>query len=114
MRPPYKSDPELFDELSRLNNELVNLHRELAKKNAELEKTNQRLQEAMAEIRTLRGYLPICMYCHKIRDDKENWLRLENYIESHSDARFSHSICPDCTKEHFGDLFEDEADGEEN
>jgi hypothetical protein len=105
-----ESDSNVFDELTRLNNEMANLQRQMAKKNAELEQLNRELRKAMAEIRTLRGYLPICMYCHKIRDADENWMRLEQYIEAHSDAQFSHSICPDCTTEHFGDLFSDETD----
>jgi DNA-binding response OmpR family regulator len=54
------------------------------------------LQEALANIRTLRGLLPICCHCKKIRDDKGYWSQLEKYIHEHSDAEFSHSICPDC------------------
>ena len=59
------------------------------------------LQEALDHIKTLQGILPICMYCHKIRTDKESWQRLENYICEHSDAEFSHSICPECMEKHF-------------
>lgn len=54
------------------------------------------LEEASAHIRTLQGMLPICMYCHKIRDDQETWQRLEAYITEHTDASLSHGICPDC------------------
>jgi CheY-like chemotaxis protein len=54
------------------------------------------LQEALASIKTLRGLLPICCHCKKIRDDKGYWSQLERYIHEHSDAEFSHSICPEC------------------
>ena len=58
------------------------------------------LQAAMAHIKTLRGLLPICMYCKKIRDDKQYWQQVEGYITTHSEAQFSHAICPDCYKKH--------------
>ena len=50
------------------------------------------------EIRHLEGLLPICASCKKIRDGHGNWLQIEGYIRDHSDAEFSHSICPDCAK----------------
>ena len=71
---------------------------------AELKKTNDELQQAQGEIKTLQGILPICSYCKKIRDDKGYWNRLETYIHHHSNALFSHSICPDCIKKQHGDL----------
>jgi sigma-B regulation protein RsbU (phosphoserine phosphatase) len=58
------------------------------------------LQSALAQIKTLRGLLPICMYCKKIRDDKEYWQQIEGYISEHSEAAFSHGICPDCYKKY--------------
>lgn len=63
-----------------------------------------RLQEALKEVKTLSGFLPICSACKKIRDDKGYWNRIENYIRDHSDAEFSHSLCPDCTKELYSDF----------
>lgn len=59
------------------------------------------LEKALAEVRTLRGILPICMYCHKIRTDQESWQRLEQYLGQHTEAEFSHGICPDCEKKYF-------------
>jgi hypothetical protein len=50
----------------------------------------------MAEIRTLRGIIPICSYCHSIRSDSGAWDQLEVYLDTHSDAEFSHGICPNC------------------
>jgi len=57
-----------------------------------------KLQKAFEEIKTLRGIVPICANCKKIRDDKGYWEQVENYVSKHSEAIFSHSICPDCMK----------------
>jgi phosphoserine phosphatase RsbU/P len=54
------------------------------------------LEEALASVKQLQGLLPICSYCKKIRDDQNYWQQVENYISQHSEAQFSHSICPDC------------------
>jgi len=62
----------------------------------EREKLIHELQESINEVNTLHGLLPICANCKKIRDDKGYWHDVENYIARHSDADFSHSICPDC------------------
>jgi PAS domain-containing protein len=64
----------------------------------EREKLIGELQEAIADIRTLRGLLPICASCKKIRDDGGYWQHLEQYVTAHSEATFSHSLCPDCMK----------------
>lgn len=66
----------------------------------ERQKLLQKLQDALDEVKTLRGFLPICMYCKKIRDDEGYWQGLERYITEHSDAQFSHGICPACYEEH--------------
>ena len=62
------------------------------------------LQKAIAEVKTLRGFLPICSYCKNIRDDKGYWKQIESYIREHSEAEFSHSICPECAKKHHSNL----------
>jgi phosphoserine phosphatase RsbU/P len=54
------------------------------------------LEEALARVKQLQGLLPICSYCKKIRDDQNYWQQVENYISRHSEAQFSHSICPGC------------------
>lgn len=59
-------------------------------------KSNQDLAKAMAEIKVLSGFLPICSVCKKIRDDNGGWNQLESYISKHSDVLFSHSYCPEC------------------
>jgi hypothetical protein len=66
-----------------------------------LTKINE-LQEALDNIKTLKGLLPICAGCKKIRDDKGCWNYLETYIERHSDASFSHGLCPHCSDELYG------------
>jgi len=61
------------------------------------------LQKALLEVKTLSGFLPICMSCKKIRDDKGYWEQVEVYIRDHSEAEFSHGICPDCMKKLYPD-----------
>ncbi|HYV18382.1 MAG TPA: response regulator transcription factor [Verrucomicrobiae bacterium] len=68
---------------------IVTLQNQLAARVRELE-------EAIARIRTLQGLLPICSYCKRVRNDGDYWQQVESYISDHSDARFSHGICPDC------------------
>jgi hypothetical protein len=70
----------------------------------EREKLISKLQEALDNIKTLKGLLPICANCKKIRDDKGYWNQIETYIRHRSDAKFSHSICPDCAKKLYPDL----------
>ena len=61
----------------------------------------RKLQKAIGEIKTLRGILPICSVCKKIRDDKGYWNQLEAYIHKNTDADFSHGICPECAKVYY-------------
>jgi len=62
----------------------------------EKEKLVLELKTALSEVKTLRGIIPICSYCRKIRNDAGAWSVLEEYMSHHSDAAFSHGICPDC------------------
>jgi hypothetical protein len=77
-----------------------------ARKTAEAgqERLIAELQEALAKVKTLSGLVPICAWCKKIRDDSGFWKQLEVFIEGHSDAVFSHGVCPDCVKKITGDL----------
>jgi PAS domain S-box-containing protein len=68
----------------------------------ERERLILKLQEALNNIKTLKGLLPICSNCKKIRDDKGYWNQIEAYIRDHSDAEFSHSICPPCAEKLYG------------
>ena len=62
------------------------------------------LQKALSEIKTLRGFLPICSHCKNIRDDKGYWNQIESYIHENSEAEFSHGICPECAKKYYPDM----------
>lgn len=76
------------------------------RKRVELEREHliQEFQEALAKVRTLSGLLPICAHCHKIRDDNGAWTRLESYVSAHTQAEFSHGICPDCAQGAFPEM----------
>ncbi|MDD5286371.1 MAG: MASE3 domain-containing protein [Desulfuromonadaceae bacterium] len=96
----------IFKELS-LKNESLQEEANLRKKiEFEREAVIKSLQKAMEEIKELKGILPICMHCKKIRDDSGYWSQLEIYIRDHSSADFSHGICPDCLKEHYPEYVE--------
>jgi CheY-like chemotaxis protein len=56
----------------------------------------RQLEDALAKVKHLQGLIPICCYCKKIRGDENYWQQVEAYVSAHSDARFSHGICPDC------------------
>ena len=70
----------------------------------------QQLQNALAEVKTLSGLIPICASCKKIRDDKGYWGAVESYISAHSDATFTHGICPDCMKKLYAEYYEQQKD----
>jgi HAMP domain-containing protein len=77
---------------------------ERIKAEAEKEKLIKELQQALSEVRTLTGLLPICSHCKKIRDDKGYWNSIESYIHEHSEAEFSHSICRECAEKLYPDM----------
>jgi CheY-like chemotaxis protein len=92
----YVTKPFNKDELRarvRVGVRMLELREKLAERVAELE-------QALATVRTLRGLLPICAYCKKIRDDKNYWTEVESYLQQVSDAQFSHGVCPDCFERH--------------
>ena len=66
------------------------------------------LRRALEEIKTLRGILPICSNCKKIRDDQGYWQQVEVYVHDHTDAQFSHGICPDCIRKLYPDMVEEQ------
>jgi CheY-like chemotaxis protein len=73
----------------RVGERIIELQQSLALRVAELE-------DALSRVKQLQGLLPICSYCKKIRDDRNYWEQVESYIARHSEAQFSHGICPDC------------------
>ena len=69
----------------------------LRRANQALEEKNEQLQKALREVKTLQGLLPVCAWCgRKIETETGDWVSLESYIEEHTDAQFTHGICPDC------------------
>jgi DNA-binding NtrC family response regulator len=70
----------------------------------ERQKLKVKLQEALHQVKTLEGLLPICCYCKNIRDENGFWFSVENYMRSRSNAEFSHGICPECAEKHYSGL----------
>ena len=91
---------ELVAEIIVKNEQIRELNVALSASNARAAEVVAQLEEALLQIKTLTGIIPICMHCHKIRDAQSDWGKLEKYIEEHSDAHFSHGICPACLDEH--------------
>ena len=91
-KPTYE---QLRQRIKELETQAIEMRRE----KDEREQLVGKLQGALAQTETLRGILPICSSCKKIRDDNGSWNDIEPYIRSHSQAKFSHSICPDCEEE---------------
>lgn len=83
--------------------ELKRTDENLKQRTLELEDANKKLQDALDHIKRLKGLLPICASCKKIRDDRGYWTQIESYISDRSEAEFSHHICPDCLKKHYPD-----------
>jgi len=77
-------------------NDLVKEQRDL------LALQKEELELALARVKQLEGIIPICSYCKKIKDDKSSWHQLEQYITDHSDALFSHGVCPECFEKQMG------------
>ena len=74
----------------------VEVGRRMIEIQSSLEASLEELRQALDQIKTLRGIVPICAYCKKIRDDKGYWNEVEKYVSEHSDAKFSHGICQQC------------------
>ena len=85
----------LFFAVSERNRELRQLNRELEQK---VKVRTENLEEALAQVKQLSGLLPICASCKKIRDESGEWNPVENYISSHSEANFTHGVCPECAR----------------
>jgi DNA-binding response OmpR family regulator len=84
--------------LQRANDQLQNEMAERTRTAQTLCEKNAELEAALAKVKLLSGLLPICSACKKIRDDKGYWSQVENYVEEHSEATFTHGLCPDCLK----------------
>jgi hypothetical protein len=87
--------------LAQANEQLQTELAEQRQVGAQLADTNRALLLEMARIKTLSGLLPICAYCKNIRDDAGQWHGIERFIKDHTDARFTHGLCPDCARQVF-------------
>jgi methyl-accepting chemotaxis protein len=107
---------ELVDAFNTMNEQLEISHantdralREVGEARDQLEsrvrERTRELEEALEKVGVMRGLLPICAACKKVRDDRGYWQQVEKFVESHSDARFTHGICPDCVTRLYGHLF---------
>jgi PAS domain-containing protein len=105
---------ELEERVERRTAQLRNANEELKKEVAERERAEHEkenvildLKRALAQVKKLSGLLPICASCKKIRDDKGYWQQIEAYIRDHSEAEFSHGICPECVKKLYPEFVKD-------
>ena len=81
---------------------IISFSLKIDKSAKEREKLILKLQTTLDEVKTLQGFLPICANCKKIRDDKGYWNQIEGYIQRHTEAEFSHGMCPECSDELYG------------
>lgn len=88
----------------------INAGRRIVDLQASLANRVEEVEEALSHIKVLQGILPICMHCRRIRTDEKSWQGLENYIQEHSDAEFSHGLCPDCQDKYYKDWSGSESD----
>ena len=95
---------DAMDKLQRAHERIVHLNSDLERRvkerTTELESTNRELSLALSKVKQLNALLPICGYCRKIRDDQDYWQSVEGYVSRHTDAKFSHGICPECYEQH--------------
>lgn len=96
VRNPMRLRLMVREATAALEDARTNLEQRVAKRTAELQQTNDDLHDALNKVKTLSGLLPICASCKKVRDDQGYWNQIEDYLKEHSDADFSHSICPEC------------------
>ncbi len=96
--------------LARINTHLSihALRQQLEVKNTQLHEKNVQLEEALKNVKLLSGMLPICSNCKDIRDDEGYWQDVAVYVRDHSEAMFTHSICPECNIKLYPELYEDE------
>jgi hypothetical protein len=98
---------EAFAKAVTLEEERKLAQEKLTRSNLELTEKNREIEQALSEVKTLSGLLPICASCKKIRDDKGYWNRLEAYIYKHTNAQFTHGFCPDCAKKLYPEVHDE-------
>ncbi len=90
----------------------IEVGRRMIEMRFELNEKVKELKQALAEVRTLKGIVPICANCKNVRDDQGYWNRVESYLNEHTEADFTHAVCPDCMKRLYPQ-FEDDSDVKE-
>ncbi len=90
----------------------IEVGRRMIEMRFELNEMVKELKQALAEVRTLKGIVPICANCKNVRDDQGYWNRVESYLNQHTEADFTHAVCPDCMKRLYPQ-FEDASDVKE-
>lgn len=101
-----KAEKELYAHHEQLEKTVAERTEQLTEINREIIQKNEALQNALDQVKTLSGLLPICSYCKKIRDDKGYWNQLEGYLSKHSEIILSHGICPECLRQHYPEYAE--------
>ncbi len=91
----------------RARHYMQDLEREVAVRTEQLAKKIRELEAAAGEIKQLQGILPMCVYCHKVRDDDNYWQKVDRYISNHTLADISHGICPECYEQHVVPMFKE-------
>ena len=109
-----KQVKERTSELKRTNRDLKQEITERKKIQVEREKLIQELTSALDNVKTLKGMLPICARCKKVKDDQGYWQQVEEYVRDHSEAEFSHGLCPVCMKELYPDYEPDDDTDDED
>ena len=97
----------ILKQVAEIKVELTQAQQEIKRRMAaekERDKVILELQTALSEVKTLRGLVPICSTCKKIRDDQGYWNQIESYLKAHSEAEFTHGICPDCAQRLYPDM----------
>jgi AmiR/NasT family two-component response regulator len=100
----YLVKPPSEEELQRAITIAIARHNDLI----ELSRLNAALTQALEKVKTLHGLLPICAACKRIRNDKGYWQQVEDYVREHSDADFTHGICPECAHKLYPEYYADE------
>jgi GAF domain len=96
-----------YEKLLENFRDIIQSHLELIYMNGLLGEKNKSLSDYFNEIKMLRGIVPICSFCKKIRDNEGEWNEVDVYVAKRTETQFSHGLCPDCLQENYGDLIKD-------